>query len=318
MPERTPELSILLVNWNTRDMTLECLASVVAETRQTDYEIIVVDTGSTDGSAEAIAQAFPQVRLIDSGENLGFARATNLQAQEARGDKLLLLNTDTVVLNGAVDALMEFSRREPQARIWGGRTLYADGSLNPTSCWGRLSGWSCLTQALGLSAMFPESRLLNPRAYPGWLRDSEREVDIVTGCLFLIERSFWNELGGFDPRFFMFGEEAELCARAQAAGAHPMITPHATIIHYDGASNRDPLQKAIFQLQATLRVVDLHMRGTERSVARAATIGGVALRKAVFRIAARVAPARWRNRAREWAGIWARRAEWRDGPLTRL
>jgi GT2 family glycosyltransferase len=166
--------------------------------------------------------------------------------------------------------------------------------------------------------MFPESRLLNPRAYPGWLRDSEREVDIVTGCLFLIERSFWNELGGFDPRFFMFGEEAELCARAQAAGAHPMITPHATIIHYDGASNRDPLQKAIFQLQATLRVVDLHMRGTERSVARAATIGGVALRKAVFRIAARVAPARWRNRAREWAGIWARRAEWRDGPLTRL
>src|SRR6478609_3802149 len=109
MPERIPELSILLVNWNTRAMTLECLASVIAETRHTDYEIIVVDNGSSDGSAEAIARAFPQVRLIEAGENPGFARATNLQAQEAHGDKLLLLNTDTVVLDGAIDALVEFS-----------------------------------------------------------------------------------------------------------------------------------------------------------------------------------------------------------------
>ena len=132
MSDRTPELSILLVNWNTRQLTLECLASVIAETTRTEYEIIVVDNGSSDGSAEAIARAFPHVRLIESRENLGFARATNLQACEARGDKLLLLNTDTVVLDGAIDALMEFSRREPQARIWGGRTLFADGSLNAT------------------------------------------------------------------------------------------------------------------------------------------------------------------------------------------
>ena len=316
MRDHAPELSILLVNWNTRQMTLDCLASIVAETKHTDYEIIVLDNGSSDGSAEAIAHQFPQVRLIASAENLGFARATNLQAREARGDKLLLLNTDTVVLDGAIDALMEFSRREPQARIWGGRTLYADRSLNPTSCWGRLTGWSCLAQAIGLSAMSPESRVLNPRAYPGWPRDSEREVDIVTGCLFLIERSFWGELGGFDPRFFMFGEEAELCLRAQEAGAHPMITPRATIIHYDGASNRDPVQKAVFQLQATLGVANLHMRGMERAVARGATIGGVALRALAFRVAGRASPHRWRDRSDEWNAIWSRRAEWRNGPVT--
>ena len=313
MSDRTPELSILLVNWNTRQLTLDCLASVIAETTRTEYEIIVVDNGSSDGSAEAIARAFPHVRLIESPENLGFARATNLQAGEARGDKLLLLNTDTVVLDGAIDALMEFSRRVPEARIWGGRTLFADGSLNPTSCWGRMSGWSCLTQALGLSAAFPESRLLNPRAYPGWLRDSEREVDIVTGCLFLIDRAFWMELGGFDPRFFMFGEEAELCLRAKEAGARPMITPAATIVHYDGASNRDPVQKAVHMLQSTLGVIDLHMAGGERALARAATVGGVALRRWLYGLTGRISPARFGGAADKWRAIWARRGEWQEG-----
>lgn len=314
MPDIAPELSILLVNWNTRQMTLECLASIVAETRRTSYEIIVVDNGSTDGSAEAIAREFPQVRLIEAGENLGFARATNLQAKEARGGKLLLLNTDTVVLDGAIDALMEFSRRQPQAGIWGGRTLYADGSLNPTSCWGATTGWSCLAQALGLSAAFPASGLLNPRAYPGWLRDSEREVAIVTGCLFLIERSTWNALGGFDPRFFMFGEEAELCIRAAERGARPMITPTATIIHYDGASNRDPVQKAIYTLQSTLGVIDLHLHGGERAIARASTIGGVALRRAATALAAGLGLSRFGAKADYWRSIWSRRAEWVGGP----
>ena len=308
-----PELSILLVNWNTRAMTLECLASIVAETHSTDYEIIVVDNASHDGSADAIAAAFPQVGLIRADENLGFARATNLQASEARGDKLLLLNTDTVVLDGAIDALMDFSRRQPQAGIWGGRTLYADGSLNPSSCWGRTTGFTCFVQAAGLSAAFPGSSLLNPRAYPGWLRDSEREVDVVTGCLFLIERRTWEALGGFDPRFFMFGEEAELCLRATAAGARPMITPDATIIHYDGASNRDRVQKEVHSLQASLGVIDLHLAGVERAVARGSTVAGVATRRLAFGFFAKLRPGRFGDAARHWRAVWARRGEWQAG-----
>jgi GT2 family glycosyltransferase len=221
-----------------------------------------------------------------------------------------------VVLDGAIDALMDFSRREPQAGIWGGRTLWADGSLNPTSCWGATTGWSCFAQAIGLSAAFPESRILNPRAYPGWARDSEREVAIVTGCLFLIARSTWNALGGFDPRFFMFGEEAELCIRATERGARPMITPAATIIHYDGASNRDPVQKAVYTLQSTLGVIDLHMHGAERAIARASTVGGVALRAAVTGLAARLGLMRIGAKADYWRGVWSRRGEWSAGPKT--
>ena len=129
-----PVLSILVVSYNTRAMTLDCLRSVVAETR-TPYELIVLDNASADGSAEAVAAEFPQARLIASPENLGFAEGNNVAAQEARGEYLLLLNPDTLVLRGSLDRLLDFARAEPGAGIWGGRTLFADGRLNPSSCW---------------------------------------------------------------------------------------------------------------------------------------------------------------------------------------
>jgi GT2 family glycosyltransferase len=115
-----PEVSIMLVNWNTRDMTLECLRSIYAQTTETSFEVIVLDNGSHDGSADAIAAEFPQVRLIIEPVNHGFAHATNLQAVHAHGEKLLLLNTDTIVLDGAIDQLVAFSRQRPEAKIWVG------------------------------------------------------------------------------------------------------------------------------------------------------------------------------------------------------
>jgi Ca2+-binding RTX toxin-like protein len=159
------EVSILLVNWNTRDMTLECLASIYRQTTRVSFEVIVVDNGSTDGSAPAIAAAFPQVTLLAEDVNHGFAAATNMQARLAQGEKLLLLNTDTVVLDHAIDALAEFARENPKALIWGGRTLFGDGSLNRTSCWRKMSPWSVLVAALGLTAFAPGSALFNPRGY---------------------------------------------------------------------------------------------------------------------------------------------------------
>ena len=213
-----PVLSILVISYNTRAMTLDCLRTVVAETR-TPYELIVLDNASADGSAEAIAAEFPEVRLIASPENLGFAEGNNVAARVARGEYLLLLNPDTLVLRGALDKLLGFARAEPQAGIWGGRTLFADGSLNPSSCWRRLDLWALAMRASGLAGLFRDSPVFNAEAYGGWRRDSPREVDIVTGCLFLIRRETWDRLGGFDPTFVMYGDEADLCRRAQAIGA---------------------------------------------------------------------------------------------------
>lgn len=304
------DVSILLVNWNTRDMTLECLASIYRQTTRVSFEVIVADNGSTDGSAEAIAEAFPQVILLAGQENLGFAAATNRQARLARGERLLLLNTDTVVLDHAIDALVEFAREHPAARLWGGRTLFGDGSLNQTSCWRRMTPWSVLANALGLTALFPRSALFNPRGYPGWARDSARRVDIVTGCLLMIDRDMWDRLQGFDPRFFMYGEDADLCLRAVRLGAAPMIAPDATIIHYGAGSSANRAAKLVRLLSAEMALIALHFPAGTRRISRWFYTGGVALRAGGYRLAAHLAPARFGARAAHWGEAWARRDEW--------
>jgi GT2 family glycosyltransferase len=314
MPDAQPELSILIVNWNTRAMTLACLESVMAETRETRFEVIVVDNGSADGSAEAIGRAFPMVRLIAETRNHGFAAANNIAAHRARGRYLLLLNSDTLVLDGALDKLVAFARSHPSAHIWGGRTLFADGRLNPTSVWGRITAWSAVSFAVGLRGLLRNSRFFNPEGLGNWPRDSVRRVDIVSGCFLLIERRFWEALGGFDPAFFMYGEEADLCARARAAGASPMMTPKAQIVHYGGASAASHATKIAYVMGARIGLIDRHLAGLGRVIAYRATVAHVALRAFGFGALAAFAPARFAAPAREWQQAWANRADWQSGP----
>ena len=181
------DLSILVVSYNTRAITLECLESLYRHPPSVRYEVIVVDNDSRDGSAEAIAAAFPQARLIAAKENLGFGGGNNLAAQYASGRRLLLLNPDTIVFERTFDAVWEFAEREPLRGIWGGRTLHKDGSLNPPSCWRDLSLWGLATQAVGLQHFFPENEFISWEDYGGWQRDRERAVDIVAGCFLLID-----------------------------------------------------------------------------------------------------------------------------------
>lgn len=234
--QQRPDISIIVVSYNTREMTVEALESVYKSEGDVAFEVIVVDNASTDGSADAIAERLPQVRLIRSEENLGFGRANNIAAEAAQGRYILLLNPDTLVFPTSLQSLMDFAKDQPQARIWGGRTVFADGSLNPTSVWRGLSLWSLTCAAFLLTGLFKNSSLFNPEAYGGWRRDEVREVDIVTGCYLLIETGLWRELKGFDPEFFMYAEEADLCYRGRQLGARPMFTPNSTIVHYGGAS----------------------------------------------------------------------------------
>lgn len=309
-----PELSILIVSYNTAELTLACLDSVVAETQATAYEIIVVDNASSDASADAIAAAHPEVRLIRSDENMGFARANNVAAQIAKGDLLLLLNPDTLVLDGAIDRLVAFRKARLEARIWGGHTIFADGSLNPSNCWRRMGLWSLFCRAAGLTGLFPKSELFNAEAYGGWLRDTEREVDIVTGCFFLIERRFWETLGGFDPLFFMYGEEADLCLRARLLGARPRITPDARIVHYGGASERVRADKMVRLSRAKVSLLARHMpaglRGAGIFLYRLWPLS----RMLAYRVAMLVRPSdRFAGQHATWSEIWQRRHEWQQG-----
>ena len=311
MPD--PALTVIVVSYNTRAMTLECLASLRAETRA-DFETIVVDNASTDGSAEAIAEEFPEMDLLAETANHGFAGANNLAARRARGEYLLLLNPDTVVLDGAVDRLLAFARANPRALIWGGRTLYGDGSLNPASCWGRMTLWNLFCRASGLTGVFPRSELFNSEAYGGWDRSTERAVDIVTGCFLMIRRGTWEALGGFDPAFFMYGEEADLCLRARALGAAPRVTPEAEIVHYGGAADTVRADKMVRLLSGKISLIDRHFPAWRRPLARALFQAWPLSRMIATRALGAVTGREdLRASAASWSEIWARRAEWRGG-----
>lgn len=302
-----PTVSILVVSYNTREMTLECLRSVVAETT-VPYELLVMDNASHDGSAEAIAAEFPDIRLFAETDNHGFSKSNNLLAGYAKGEYLLLLNPDTVVLDHAIDTLVAFGQANRDAKIWGGRTLFGDRSLNPGSVWGNMTLWNVFCRTTGLTAVFPKSEFFNSEVYGNWPRDRERAVDIVQGSFFLIPTDFWHQLGGFDLSYFMYGEEADLCMRAHKFGARPRMTPKAEIVHYGGASETVRADKMVRLMNAKMTLINRHFKGWRRPVGGFLFALWPFTRALALGLVRRGSPS-----AQSWAEIWARRSEWRRG-----
>jgi len=256
------DVSILIVSYNTREMTLECIASIYEQTTSHRIQVIVLDNDSKDGSAEAIAARFPDVELIASRENHGFARGNNVASLRSKGRRTLLLNPDTVILDRAIDRLLDFADGHPEHRLWGGRHCFADGSINTFNCFRDYSVWSTFCSALGLNRIFSGSSAFNPRPYPGYDRMSTREVEVVTGCYLLIDTELWKELEGFDPEFFMFAEEVDLCRRARDAGARPIINAESLIVHHGGGSAPSrSIERRIQLFRAERQYYRKHMGG---------------------------------------------------------
>lgn len=270
---------------------------------------MVVDNASGDGTAELIREEFPRVRLLASDENLGFARGVNLAAEAARGEHVLLLNPDTLVHEGAVASLVAFARAHPEHGLYGGRTLWPDGRVCEGSCWGRPSLWSLFCFATMLSSVFKRSRLFDPESLGGWERDSVREVGIVTGCLLLARTDVWRRLGGFDERFFMYGEDADLSLRAWAAGYRPAITPDAVITHEVGVSSESRPDKLILLMRGKATLLRKHWRGPRRALGLRFLLAGVAVRA----FAPTSLRGRHGGRPDAWREVWRRRASWLDG-----
>ena len=308
-----PKISIIVVSFNTREMTIECLRSIIRETSEWDYEVQVIDNCSSDGSLEAIEREFgadPRFVIESAASNLGFAAANNQLSKSARGEYLLLLNPDTVIQDQAIDRLIRFADANPKNGIWGGRTLFADGRLNPTSCWGPFTVWSELCAAFGLRAIFPNSMLFHPRGYGSWQRDTVREVGVVTGCFLLIRREDWEKFGGLDPEFFMYGEETDLCMRAIKDGMRPIVTPEATIIHHGGASETILLDKLIRLQDGQIRLFRRHFSRIGFEAVFQAMKAGVVIRAMITGLKNRITRNAEENM---WSELWRRRAEWTRG-----
>lgn len=306
-----PALSVLIVTHGNPELTLQCLRSVYDETADLPLEVIVVDSKSPDDTPDAVAKAFPQVRLFAMEENVGFARANNIAAAAATSDWLLLLNPDTVVQDRALERLLAFAEQHPSHGLYGGRTLSGTGNLDPRSCWGRITPWSAFCFASGLSTLFPDHRWFDPESLGGWRRDSVREVDVISGCLLLVRRSLWEQLGGFDERYWMYGEDADLCARARRAGARPVVTPDATITHLVGASSDSAGAKTVQLMRAKATLIRTHWRPRLRPVGIALLEIGVGMRALVFSVSG--AGNRSGAKATFWREAWRQRRGWRAG-----
>lgn len=308
------DVSIIMCSFNTRNITLEAIAAVYQHTVNVDFELIIIDNASSDGSAQAIRQAYPEAILIQSDENLGFAKANNVAAEKATGEYLLLLNPDTRLLNNAVQFSLDFARRHPEYKIVGGKTFYPDMTLNPTAAYGATTVRSLLFGALGFSSLFRRSRFFNPGELTWWSWDSPREVEMVTGCFLLIGHSLWKELQGFDESYFMYGEDADLCQRVRIRGGKCAITTDAQLIHHGGASEKVRAAKMVRLFCAKALLYSKPGSPIPGWYGRAMLSLNAATRTWALAIISILLPAK-RESFQTWKDIWSQRERWQLSAL---
>ena len=218
------DVSIVIVNWNTKKLLYDCLTSVYATTKEVSFEVIVIDNASRDGSVEMIKSDFPKVELIANTENRGFAAANNQGISIAVGRYILFLNSDTIVLSNAIDKVVAFTDLHEDAAVVGCRVLNPDVTLQPT-CFMFPSILNMILSVSYLYKLFPGNRFFGRERMTWWSRDDERLVDVVTGCFMLVRHRAIEDVGIMDERFFMYGEETDWCYRFKQAGWKVMFTP---------------------------------------------------------------------------------------------
>lgn len=239
--EKAPDLSVIIVNWNVRDLLRACLRSVAR--CPSPLEIIVVDNASTDGSVEMVAREFPEVRLIANPDNRGFTRGNNQGVALARGRYVLFLNPDTEVVGDALATMIAYMDAHPEVGVLGPELRYGDGSLQssrrrfPTLM-------TALFESTPLAWRWPDNpwarryRMEEGAEAGGRGRgDGGQEVDWLVGAALLARRAVLAQIGGFDEGYFMYSEEVDWCRRAKDAGWRIVYLPDARIIHYEGKSS---------------------------------------------------------------------------------
>jgi N-acetylglucosaminyl-diphospho-decaprenol L-rhamnosyltransferase len=240
------KLTIIIISWNTCELLKLCLASVARAAQPFlpgEVETIVVDNYSHDGSTTMVRQEFPWVRLIENIENIGFARANNQAIQASTGRYVLLLNPDTVVQPDALHTMVQFMEANPDVGVTGSRLLNPDGTLQP-SC----ERFPALTRELW--RLFHLEKFYSYAAYKmeTWSVNAPREVDVVQGACFLVERQVLEQVGLLDTDYFIYSEEVDLCRRIWRSGRQIWWLPQAQVIHYGGQSTQQVAGAMFLQL----------------------------------------------------------------------
>lgn len=225
------DLSIAIVNFNTVDLLEECLSSLLQHPPSCDYEILVIDNASSDGSIELVREKFPTVKLFPNPRNVGYAAAINQAFRGSKAEYLLVLNPDVVVAQGAVDSLLDHMRSHPRVGIAGSKLLNPDGSLQ-YSCRRFYTLKTLLYRRTFLGKIFSKDPVVSEHLMADWDHSTPREVDWVLGACMMVRRSAVEEVGPADERFFLYFEDVDWCYRMKSRGWEVHYCPESVMVHH--------------------------------------------------------------------------------------
>lgn len=248
------QISIIIVNYNTKHLTADCIDSIIAKTSEVKYEIILVDNASSDGSQEKFSSD-GRILFLEAGDNLGFGKANNLGAQHAKGDYIFFLNSDTLLLNNAIYEMWRYCEEHKEDNIGGLGCILCDGNNQRCHSYAKLNTWKDIVKSYFI-APFCKSKAKEIMAMDAEDESKDAfEVGYVTGADLFVSRKVIDECGCFDPDFFMYSEESEMQWRFKKHGYKNMIIKSPKIMHLEGmsqAKKKSPTMKKIIMTQSSL------------------------------------------------------------------
>ena len=249
-----PDVSIVVVNWNTRELVCNCLKSIFEQAGRINYEVIVVDNGSSDDSVQEVERRFPGVQVIANVTNRGYAAACNQGISASSGRYVLLLNSDILIVDGALEKTVGYADAHTDVALVGCQVRNDDNSILKT-CFRFAGVVNLIFQAFGLSRVFKNNRFLGRERMRWWGRDTEEQVEVITGMFMLARRSAIDKVGLMDEDYFFYGEEMDWCYRFGKAGWKVMFWPGARVIHTGGgnqSSKKIPVKAFVQQNKSIL------------------------------------------------------------------
>lgn len=238
MSQEKPELTIIILNYNVKELLLNCLSSIFENKQKDDnWQVIVADNDSSDGSLDAVKERFPQVETLQNGSNLGFAKGNNAAIPKARADFILFLNPDTKIIGDAIQKSLEFIKTDPKIGALTCKVELPDGSLDYSCHRGFPTPWNAFCFFTGLASLFPGSKTFS--GYTATYLDITKphEMDCGSGVFLLTRRQAGEEVGFWDEDYFWNGEDIEFCYSLKTKGWKIYFYPEAKITHYKGSSS---------------------------------------------------------------------------------
>lgn len=234
----SPDVSVIIVGWNVRDFTIRCIDTLIQRSRDVSLQVILVDNASTDGTADAVRARFPDVEVMEPGQNLGFARANNLALDRVRGRHILYLNPDTEVGEGTVSATVAALDADPELGAVGCRLLYPDGSTQYEGARNAYRLRHLLYELLYLHMLFPRSPVFGHHLMGDWDHASDRDVEAICGAFILTPTALARDLGGIPDDVFMYFDDLAFCLRVRQRGYRIRYLATVDTIHYTNQSSR--------------------------------------------------------------------------------